>query len=102
MFNNADFNHTMNMSFIIGFEPIQDGSFRGCSRMGVGDKKVLPSVKCVTHILQKTCQARLYLTRKRPKICMNHMAHPLRSADISSLHIQISFWYIIFYYFNFF
>ena len=32
--------------------PIQDGLFRGCSRMGGGGKKAPPSLKSVTHILQ--------------------------------------------------
>ena len=32
--------------------PIQDGHFRGCSRMGGGGQKGSPSLKFVTHILQ--------------------------------------------------
>ena len=36
----------------ISLNPIQDGSFWGCSAMGVGEAKRLPSVKSVRHILQ--------------------------------------------------
>ena len=41
--------------------PIQDGLFRGCSRMGRGGKGS-PSLKSVTHILQWWNLAQLYLT----------------------------------------
>ena len=34
------------------FNPIQDGLFWGCSRMGGGCKKTPPCLKSVTHILQ--------------------------------------------------
>ena len=43
------------------FNPIQDGHFRGCSRMG-GVGEGLPSLKSVTHILQWWNLAQLYLT----------------------------------------
>ena len=61
-----------------GFKPIQDGLFRGCSRMGRG-----PSV---THILQWWNLAQLYLTQRRSKKYMNHVTYPLSSADISIFH----------------
>ena len=34
------------------FNPIQDGLFWGCSRMGGGAKRPPPCLKSVTHILQ--------------------------------------------------
>ena len=47
--------------FIIDvINPIQDGYFRGCSRMG--EQKGPTSLKSVTHILQWWNQAQLYLT----------------------------------------
>ena len=44
------------MECLIKLNPIQDGLFRGCSRMGP------PSLKSVTHILQWWNLAQLYLT----------------------------------------
>ena len=39
---------------ILSFNPIQDGPFWGCSRMGGrGEQKGLPCLKYVTHILQR-------------------------------------------------
>ena len=68
------------------FNPIQDGLFRGCSRMGRGSKKAPPSLKFITHILQWWNLAQLYLTQRRSKKYMNHVTHPLSSADISIFH----------------
>ena len=61
-----------------GFNPIQDGLFRGCSRMVRG-----PSV---THILQWWNLVQLYLTQRRSKKYMNHVTYSLSSADISIFH----------------
>ena len=61
-----------------GFNPIQDGLFRGCSRMGRA-----PSV---THMLQWWNLAQLYLTQRRSKKCMNHVTYPFSSADIIIFH----------------
>ena len=58
------------------FNPIQDGLFRGCSRMG-GGKKAPTSLKSVTHMLQWWNLAQLYLTQRRSKKYMNHVTHPL-------------------------
>ena len=45
------------------FDPIQDGLFRGCSRMARGGgQKGPPSLKSVTHIQQRSKFAQLYLT----------------------------------------
>ena len=52
------------------FNPIQDGLFRGYSRMGVSYK--------------------LYFTYKRSKKYVNHVTHPLSSADISNFSPKIS------------
>ena len=46
---------------IINPNPIQDGLFRGCLRVG-GGKKPPSSLKTVTHILQWWKLAQLYLT----------------------------------------
>ena len=46
---------------IISFNPIQDGYFRACSRMGEDQKAPPPSLKSVTHILQWCNLAQLYL-----------------------------------------
>ena len=62
--------------------PIQDGLFRGYSRMGRGQKGP-PFLKSVKHILQCLNLAQLYLTQRRSKKYMNHVTHPLSSADIS-------------------
>ena len=71
------------------FNPTQDGLFRGCSRMGGGAKRP-PSLKSVTHILQWWNLAQLYLTQRRSKKYMNHVTHPLSSADISIFSPEIS------------
>ena len=42
--------------------PIQDGSFLGCSEMGGGQKAPPHSIESVTHILQWWNLAQLYLT----------------------------------------
>ena len=76
------------------FNPIQDGLFRRCSRMGEGAKRT-HSLKSVTHTLQWWNLARFYLTQKRSKKNSNHVTHPLSSADISIFSPQISkLWYI--------
>ena len=63
--------------------PIQDGLFRGCSRMG-------RSLKSVTHIIQWWKLAQLYLTQRRSKKYMNYVTLPLSSADISIFSTEIS------------
>ena len=65
--------------------PIQDGHFRGCSRIG-GQK----GLKSVTHILQWWNLAQLYLTSRRSKKYKNHVTHTLTSADISIFSSEIS------------
>ena len=71
------------------FNPIQDGLFRGCSRMG-GSQKGPTSLKSVTHIPQWWNLAQLYLTQRRSKNYMNHVTHHLSSADISIFSPEIS------------
>ena len=56
---------------------------------GWGSKKV-PSLKSVIHILQWWNLAQLYLTQRRSKNYINHVTHPLRSADISIFSSEIS------------
>ena len=86
---------------------IQDGTFRGCSRMvGGGGGRVQKgrALKTVTHILQWWNSAQLYLRQRRSKKYVNHVTHPLSYADIShqdvftrnqEIDLQIPFWYII-------
>ena len=88
--------HSINSSFILKFinssfllKPIQDGLFRVYSQMG-GRILALPSLKYVTHILQWWNLAQLYLTQRRSKKYVNHVTHPLSSADISIFSPEIS------------
>ena len=53
-------------------------------------KRPSPSLKSVTHILQWWNLAQLYLTQRRSKKYMNHVTHPLSSADISIFSPEIS------------
>ena len=46
--------YSLNDNMIVNINPIQDGLFRGCSRLrggGKGEQKVPTSQKSVTHIL---------------------------------------------------
>ena len=72
-----------NYGLIFNINPVQDGLFWGCSRMGV-TKKDTPCLKSVTHILQWWNLVQLYLTRKRSKKCMNHLTHPMSPASHES------------------
>ena len=74
------------------FNPIQDGLSWACSWIGEGGGggKVPPSLKSVTHILQWSNLAQLYLTQRSSKKYMNHVTHPLSSADISIFSPEIS------------
>ena len=56
---------------------------------GGGQKGPL-SLKSVAHILQRWNLAQLYLTQRRSKKYMNHMTHPLCSADISISSLEIT------------
>ena len=67
------------------FNPIQNGLFWGCSRMRQGLFGPR-SVKSGTQILQWGNLAQLYLTWGSSKKCINHVTHPLGSADISIFH----------------
>ena len=57
---------------------------------GWGGQKGPPSLKSVIHILQWWNLAQLYLTQRRSKKYMNHVTHPLSSADISIFSPEIS------------
>ena len=68
-------------------------AFWGSWRIGEGGRGVQkgsPSLKSVTHILQWWKLAQLYLTQRRSKKYMNHVTHPLSSADISIFSPEIS------------
>ena len=72
------------------FNPIQDGLFRDCSRLGGSQKGGGGSLKSVTHILQWWNLAQIYLTQRRSKAHMNHVTHHLSSADISLFSTEIT------------
>ena len=65
------------------------GFFGAAHGWGWGQKGPL-SLKSVTHILQWWNLAQLYLTQRRSKKYMNHVTHPLSSADISIFSPEIS------------
>ena len=75
---------------IVSLNPIQDGHFRGCSRMGVGGCKKVPLPKiCHTNpAMIKLCTIILYL--KKIQRYMNHVTHSLNSDDISIFSPEIS------------
>ena len=72
---------TINIIMHVFGNPIQYGLLRGCSRMG-GARAPLPKI-CHTYPIMMNDIAQLYLTQRRSKKYLNHMAHPLSSADIS-------------------
>ena len=76
--------------FKFSLNPIQDESFRGCSRRkeGEGAKKRPQSVKSVTHFLQWWNLPQLY--QRRSKKLMNYVAQHLSSADISIFSLETS------------
>ena len=57
---------------------------------GLGKAKKAPSLKSVTHILQRWNLAQLYLAQRRSKKYMNHVTDPLSSADISIFSPEIT------------
>ena len=81
---------TFSSIYVNCFNPVQDGLFWGCSRMGGGGQKCPHSLNSFTHILQLWNLAELYLTKRRSKKYMNHVTHSLSSADISIFSPEIS------------
>ena len=67
--------------------PIQDGLFRGCSRMR-GQKGPLPKI-CHTYPTMMKLGTVIPYPKKIQKY-MNHVTHPLSSADISIFSPEIS------------
>ena len=70
------------------YNPIQDGSFWGCSRMdeGGGGQKNLPSLKCLTYpTIMELATVIPYLK----KDLINHLTHPLSYADTSIFSSKI-------------
>ena len=67
---------------MIFFNPIHDGPFCGYSRMGGGLKRPpLPKISHTYSTMMKLGTVIPYL--RRSKKYMNHLSHPLTSADIS-------------------
>ena len=65
------------------------GAAHGSGGEGGGAKRP-PFLKSVAHILQWWNLAQLYLTQRRSKKYMNHVTHPLSSADISIFSPEIN------------
>ena len=96
----------------IYFNPLQDGLFWACSRMGGESKKVLlPKVCHIYPTMMKLSTHIPYL--KKIKKYINHVIHPLSSADVNICLLEISkfcyvkkyryvFWYIVSNSFNLF
>ena len=61
--------------------PIQDRIFRGCSGMRVP----LPKI-CHTYLTVMKLSTVIYILCKEDPKNMNHVTHPLSSADISIFH----------------
>ena len=66
------------------------GFFGAAQEWERGGGKYPSSLKSVTHILQWWKLAQLYLTQRRSKKYINHVTHPLSSADISIFSPKIS------------
>ena len=66
------------------------GAAHGWGVGGGGEAKSSPSLKSSTHILQWWNLAQLYLNLKCFKKFMNHVAHPLSSADSCIYSTEIS------------
>ena len=69
------------------FNPIEDGLFRCCSRIGGIFGSSLPKI---FHTYPTMMKLELYLTQGRPKKYVNHVAHLLSSAGISIFSSEIS------------
>ena len=68
--------------------PIQDGLFRGCSRMGEGQKGP-HSLKSVAHPTMMKLSKLIHYSKKIQKY-MNHVTHSFSSGDISIFSPKIS------------
>ena len=102
-----DLNFQLPTRDLVSINPIQDGLFQGCSRMGRGQKGP-PSLKSVTQILQwwnpKKIQ-KIYESRDTALEFCWHQHFFTRNQQIllyQEKQIQISFWYIISNYCKFF
>ena len=72
------------------FNPIHDGLFWGCSQMKGGGAKRLPLPK-ICHAYPTMMKHGSYTSPKEdPKKYMNHVTHPLISADISIFSLEIN------------
>ena len=78
------FQKLKNLSGGIAFNPIQDGLFRGCSRMRPPLLKI-----CHTYPTMMKLGTVIPYPKKSKKY-MNHVTHPLSSADISIFLPEVS------------
>ena len=83
-------NESRQRNLLYGFNSIQDGLFRGCSRMGWGrgQKGPLPKI-CHTYPTMMELGTVIPYSKKIQKN-MNHVIHPLSSADIGIFSSEIS------------
>ena len=70
------------------FNPIQDGPFRGCSRKVEAKKN--PSLKSKVICYNYETGHNYTLPKEDPKKYINHVTHPLSSADISISSTEVS------------
>ena len=68
---------------------VQDEPFLGCSWIGVGAKRPLPKI-CPKYLTKMKLGTVILHLKKIQKIFINHVIHPLNSADISIFSPEIS------------
>ena len=80
------------IDFWQGFNPISEGPFRCCSRMGGGrgQKYSLPKIYHIYSPKMELCRIASYLNRTGLKKYVHHVTHPLSSADISIFSWKMS------------
>ena len=72
----------------LDFNHIPDRLFRGCSRMGVGAKRLpLPKICHTYPTMMKLCTVMPYLKKIQK---LYHVTHPMSPANISSFLLEIS------------
>ena len=72
----------------LNFNHIPDGLFRGCSRMGVGAKRLpLPKIYHTYPTMMKLCTVMPYLKKIQK---LYHVTQPMSPTDIISFSLKIS------------
>ena len=81
------------IKYFTSINPIQDVLFRGCSQMGGPKRPPIPKICHTYPTMMKLGTVIPYL--KEIQKYMNHVTHPLSSADISNFLPEISKFYYI-------